>query len=128
MSKGGPVTTTEGHDTADTRRGSSAAPARLLTQKQRILAFMGDGEWHTTYDMKHAPGGPEIGYPLCRKEELEREGYVFEDRWHEATQQKEWRLVRRLDGSRPGEHKPEPATVGNAQPAERKRQQMALWR
>lgn len=63
------------------------------SQKQRILALLEDGQHHTTFELAHPDEGEEILYPVCRKEELEKQGYVIEGQRREGSQQKEWRLV-----------------------------------
>ena len=63
------------------------------TQKQRILDRLSDGHWHSTYELAHPDNGPEVLYPVCRKEDLEKMGYVIEQRQREGSAQSEWRLV-----------------------------------
>jgi len=67
-------------------------------QHERLLRLFRTGGWYSTQELRRAPGSDEqIGYPLCRREDLEKWGWVFEGRWRDGSRQKEWRLVSEPD-------------------------------
>jgi hypothetical protein len=61
-------------------------------QRNRILAALSDGEWHSTLECANAAGGGMILAIIRRMNDLKDRGLV-EDRWATEGRWKEWRLV-----------------------------------
>jgi len=61
-------------------------------QRNRILAALSDGEWHSTLECANAAGGGMILAIIRRMNDLKDRGLV-EDRWATDGHWKEWRLV-----------------------------------